>query len=396
MSCEQQSFSLYNMLSEISDPRKQRGVRYKFSDLMFMAIHGILCGYCCGVDISYFVELNLDYFKKLLGINSVPSHDTFSRIIRMTDFDALSNVLREWLNAHYPEIYKLYNGERVLHIDGKSVRAATAKSKGQNPVYMLNAMYEGSSLSLYTRQIGDKENECGQIVNFLSNLDIENTIVTIDAAGTTEPILNYISDRGGHYLVPVKTNQKNLYAAIEKHVNELEETGKFDDLDNTSFEHKAHGRTECVKTTMITDTSFIFEQLGLESFFGTIARVGVMDKTVTQRKDGEIQTTSKRTYLITNLEEMSVENMQTIKLSHWNIEMQHWVLDVQLNEDRDTSRKENAIKNNTVLKRFCMNIKNRVEKYRNLTITKFCMTNMHSIEKLTELLFKEPESIPEQ
>ena len=93
---------------------------------------------------------------------------------------------------------------------------------------------------------------------------------------------------------------------------------------------------------------------------------------------------------------MSVENMQTIKLSHWNIEMQHWVLDVQLNEDRDTSRKENAIKNNTVLKRFCMNIKNRVEKYRNLTITKFCMTNMHSIEKLTELLFKESESIPEQ
>ena len=143
---------------------------------------------------------------------------------------------------------------------------------------------------------------------------------------------------------------------------------------------------------MISNTAFIFEQLGLDSFFGTIARVGVMDKTVTQRKDGKDQTTFKRTYLITNLEEMSVENMQSIKLSHWNIEMQHWILDVQLNEDRDTARKENAIKNNTILRRFCMNIKNRVEEYKKLTITRFNMTNMHSIEKLTEMLFKEPES----
>ncbi len=392
MNCEQKSFALYNMLSSIPDPRKQRGIRYKFSDLLFMAMHGILCGYCCGVDISFFVELNLDYFKKLLGIKSAPSHDTFSRIIRMTDFDALSNVLREWLSVHYPEIYKLYNGEKVLHIDGKAVRAATAKSEGQPPVYLLNAMYEGSSISLYTRQIGDKENERGQIVSFLSNLDIQNTIVTIDAAGTTESVLNYISDRGGHYLVPVKSNQKTLYATIKNYVKKLEKTGEFETLDSTTFESKAHGRTEYAKTTMIANTSFIFEQLGLGSFFGTIARVGVTDKRVTQRKNGILQTTDTRTYLITNLEEMSVDNMQTIKLSHWNIEMQHWVLDVQLNEDKDTSRKENAIKNNTILKRFCMNVKNRIEKYRNLTITKFCMTNMHSIENLTEMLFKEPDS----
>ena len=395
MNYEPTSFALYEMLNGIPDPRKPRGVRYKYADLLFMAIHGILCGYCCGVDVSYFVELNLEYFGKLLGIKSAPSHDTFSRIIRMTDFDALSAVLREWLRVHYPELYTLYNGKKVLHIDGKAVRAATAKSEGQPPVYMLNAMYEGGSISLYTKQIGDKENECGQIVDFLSKLDIQNTIVTIDAAGATEPILNYISDKGGHYLVPVKTNQKKLHAAIESHVNKLEESGRFNALDHASFESVAHGRTESVRTTMISNTAFIFEQLGLESFFGTIARVGIMDKKVIQRKDGMDQTTYRRTYLITNLEDMSVENMQSIKLSHWNIEMQHWVLDVQLNEDRDTSRKENAIKNNTILKRFCMNIKNRVEEYKKLTITKFCMTNMHSIEKLTELLFKEPETNPE-
>ena len=77
--------------------------------------------------------------------------------------------------------------------------------------------------------------------------------------------------------------------------------------------------------------------------------------------------------------------MQAIKLSHWNIEMEHWILDVQLNEDRDTSRKDNAIKNNTVLKRFCMHIKKKCGRD-DLTLNKFFMGNMRTIESITEML----------
>ena len=38
--------------------------------------------------------------------------------------------------------------------------------------------------------------------------------------------------------------------------------------------------------------------------------------------------------------------------------MQHWILDVQLKEDRDISRKDNAVKNNSIIKRFGMHVKN--------------------------------------
>ena len=30
---------------------------------------------------------------------------------------------------------------------------------------------------------------------------------------------------------------------------------------------------------------------------------------------------------------MTVETMQKVHASHWNIEMQHWLLDIQLKED---------------------------------------------------------------
>lgn len=377
--------SLKEVLMVIPDPRKERGIRYKYFDLLLMAIYAILSGYGCSVDISYYVELNFEYFSNLLGLKRVPSHDTFSRIIRMTDFDYLSTTLEQWLAVHYPSIFKRFEGKKVLHVDGKCVHAAAEISNGENPIYLLNAMYEGGTISLYTKQIGEKENETGQIVNFLSGIDITDTIITIDAAGTTDPILNYICSRKGYYLVPVKKNQPQLFESITRHVEELENSGEFEELQRAEQSNRGHGRTEVIRTTMIKNTEFIFKELGLNSFYGSIARVGVMDKIVSQKIRGELQKSVKRTFLITNLEEISVANMQAIKLSHWNIEMEHWILDVQINEDRDTSRKDNAIKNNTVLKRFCMHIKKKCGRD-DLTLNKFFMGNMRTIESITEML----------
>lgn len=49
--------------------------------------------------------------------------------------------------------------------------------------------------------------------------------------------------------------------------------------------------------------------------------------------------------MITDLEEITAENFLKIKVAHWNIEMQHWLLDIQLREDEKTSRKGAAITN---------------------------------------------------
>lgn len=380
--------SLMIMLNEKDDPRCERGIRYKYCDLLLMIIYAVLSGSYTSTDIQFYCELNFEKFKALLEIERIPSHDTFSRILRITDFKWLSDVLNRWLTLHYPEQYKKIAELNVMHIDGKAVRGATAKSEGQQPVYLLNAMYEGGTIMLYTKQIGEKENEQGQMVDFLKGLNIEETVITIDAAGATGPILNYIEEHKGKYLVPIKGNQKKLYNVIQDEIEVLKKTGRYKELEYYENTTKGHGRIEKVKITMMKDTSFIVEKLGLNSFYGTIGRIGVIEKKVEEKEDGEYKVTNNLQYIVTNMEEISVENLYKIKASHWNIEMQHWILDVECNEDRSTIRKDNALINNSILKRFVMTIKNQCEDtIKKLTVNRFNMYCMNNFDTVTEILF---------
>ena len=49
----------------------------------------------------------------------------------------------------------------------------------------------------------------------MSEIDIEEAIVSIDAMGTQREIVDLILDKKGHYLLSVKGNQKSLYEDIE-------------------------------------------------------------------------------------------------------------------------------------------------------------------------------------
>jgi len=384
---------LFEELGKIEDPRKERGVRYEYKTLLLIMLCAVLSGNYTGVDMEYYTELNFEYFKDNFNLKSIPSHDTFSRIIQMTNFESLSKVLNKWLETHFPEEYEKYNGNNILHIDGKAVKAGTKKSEGQNSVYLLNCMYEGGSISLYTKQIGDKENEKGQIVNFLSNINIKDTIVTIDAAGTTSNILNYIEENDGYYLVPVKKNQKHLFKAINDHIETLYNTkdekgiNDFDKLSIFKELNKKHGRVETYSVHIIDDIDPLIKTLGDKSFYTTIAKIGIIDKKTIKKVDGKEDETLTRSLMITNLESIDAESLHRIKLSHWNIEAQHWILDVQLNEDRCNSRKNNAIINNSILKRFSMKIKKYYTKFEKLSLNRFHLFNGHSMDNVLNTLF---------
>ena len=381
--------NLREALSSIPDPRKERGVRYKYCDLILLIIYAILSGFSTGVDIEFYVEENFEYFQKMIGLKNVPSHDTFSRIIRITNFDNLASVLSTWLVKYYPETYKKYQEKKVLHFDGKAIRAASEKSKGEEPIYLLNAMYESGSISVYSKRVGEKTNEIGELPTFLNQFNLEETIVTTDAISTNENIIKAIIDKKGHYLLQVKDNQSNLKIEIEKAIENLKLKNEYEKLERAQLELTDHGRHEIIKTALIKNTQFIFEKLGLKSFYGTIAHVAVFDKTTEKLVDGHNQTTNTRALLITNLEGLSAESIQSIKLSHWNIEAQHWILDVQLNEDLNTARRDNSIENASAIKKFCLWIKKQDKEIdqRKINVKRFAYKNAMNIERISKLLF---------
>ena len=190
--------------------------------------------------------------------------------------------------------------------------------------------------------------------------------------------------------MPVKENQKRLLNTITEEMERQQSDGeKWQELERTEGIHKEHGRIEKVEMRMISDTSFLYEKLGTESFYGTIARIGVMDKTTQTQKEGEWVTTRKRSIMITDVEEMTVEMMYKIKAGHWNIEMQHGLLDIQLGEDRTTARRNDAVTNGSILRRFCMMMKKKDTELSEKPMKRFLMSNEHDIRRIEQLLFGE-------
>lgn len=378
---------LLEVLKDVPDPRCARGVRYRFCDLLLIVIYSVLAGHSEATEIAYYAELNFDYFSKFINLKKIPSHDTFSRVLRLTDFDALSSRLSDWLLGYYPDICRRYGVKKVLHIDGKAVIASAEKCEGQKPVYLLNSMYEGESVGIKLAQIGDKENEISCLPEYLKLFNLKNTIVSMDAIGCNKTVINAITSAHGNYVIPVKANQKKLLEAIKAEIQKLQDNGTFDQLDCVETLNKNHGRLEKIKATMISDTSFIYEILGQKSFYGTIARILVIDKKVTQKKDGKECVSYNRMILITDLEEINVQDLLQIRIGQWLLEMQHYLLDVQLREDGKTARKENARINSAMLRRFCLKVRSYDEKLSGKPLNRFLMANEHDINRIEELLF---------
>lgn len=381
------------LLEQIKDPRHPRGVRYRFADLLLICIYAVLAGHSEASEIAFYAELNFSYFKEITEIKSVPSHDTFSRIMRMVSFDGLSASLGQWLCEMFPETCEKYAEMKVLHIDGKAVRAAREKGKGESPRYLLNAMYEGESIGLNLREVGEKENEITCLPEYLKLFELKRTIVTIDAIGCNNTVVKAIREGGGDYVLPVKENQKGLLKAIEEKIEELKKTGDYDKLEKVEQINKNHGRIETIRASMIADTSFIYEKLKLKSFYGTIARVGVIEKKIIKEENGKEIESRTRQIIITSLESMSIENLFKIKQAHWNIEMQHWLLDMQLNEDKKTARKDHAMINGAILRRFCLMMKQFDEKYAKKPMKQFLMANEHDIDRIEKILFRSVSNV---
>lgn len=378
---------LIKSLLSLEDPRSDRGKRYPLRDIMIMAIFGMLSGYDNAVDIADYCEERKGYFLGAFGIRGVPSHDTFSRVMSMLDFKDLAGSLSTFLSECFPAKYAEYGGKRVLRVDGKALRGGTAKSEGEKPVYLMNAMYEGGTISLYSERVGDKTNEMKAIPGFLKSFELKDCIVTIDAIGLQKEIIDVISDGGGDWMIVVKDNQKRLRAAIEREVARLEGAGAFAECPTAETLQKCHGRIEKRTARLLLDTSFIVREMeALKGFMG-IGSILVIDKTVSQRVDGAWEETATRSFAASSLSSIGVSDMMQIKLGHWGIEKSHWLLDVQFSEDRCTARKGNSGQNLSTIRRFAIAIKEATQGERKTTTKKFFIRNCADPEAIEAAIF---------
>src|SRR5258707_15690086 len=75
-------------------------------------------------------------------------------------------------------------------------------------------------LSLGQVACAEKSNEITAIPELLQLVDIQGTIITIDAMGTQKAIAATIIDRKADYVLALKGNQETLQQAVIDHIDE--------------------------------------------------------------------------------------------------------------------------------------------------------------------------------
>ena len=399
---DQEVDSLSTALKYVPDYRKPQGIRYPLIALIVMMIYAALSGFTDSKEIVAYVRNNRDYFTRIFNLKSIPSHDTFDRVKAFLHPMKLAIPLTIWIRSCFPDTRARFNELLLLHVDGKAQRGAAFKQYGEFSPYLMNAMYEGESIGLKMLEIGPKMNETGMLIQFLAMFNLNHTIVSADSAATNGPLINYIVENGGNYVFPIKGNQGKIQETILNAVKELQsEPAKhpqpgvetmFDECRHVVITpKKEHGREEIITCTLIPAEDILGTLYKDKPFLKSAANVAIIDKVITRMENGETVVNNTRRLFIVSLKDVTPEDVRTIVASHWNIEMQHWLLDIHLREDRMTARKGYAMHFGAMLRRLGLTF---WKIYKNTDIGKldkgsfkdFLIDNQYSTSRIENIL----------
>ena len=373
--------NLFERFEILEDPRDIRGKKYKLIDILIMTMYGLLCGLKDYVNIADFMKLKEDYFTKLLNLeNGTPSHDCLSDVFAVIDSKKFMEIFIEWTK----DIVKIKTGKKIS-IDGKAIKSATDKINNGNIPYIVSAFIGEIGLSIGQVKVDDKSNEITAIPDLLDLLDIEGATITIDAIGTQEEIINKIVDKGAHFVLPVKDNQRELKKQIKSHFESYNNLYGNSEVFHKKSIEKDHGRIEEREYFLSYNTSKIKDK----DKWKTVKAIAYT-KVYRIFKDETIMTEN---YYIIDYE-ISIERLIESIRDHWNIECGlHWKLDVILDEDHSRNRVNNSINNLSIMRKIVFNLASLDNSFGKVPLQRKLTRYMLDFNNIEKLIFEVIPSI---
>ena len=373
--------NLFERFEVLEDPRDERGKKYKLIDILIMTIYGLLCGLKDFTNIADFMKLKEDYFTKLLNLeNGTPSHDCLSDLYASIDSKQFMKIFIEWTK----DILEKKTGKKIS-IDGKAIKSATDKINNGNIPYIVSAFIGEIGLSMGEVKVDDKSNEITAIPELLDLLDIEGATITIDAIGTQEDIVNKIVNKGGHYVLPVKDNQRILKKEIKSQFDSYNNLLGNPEVFHKSTVDKDHGRIEEREYYLTYNTSKITDK----EKWKTVNAVAYMRVTRTERDETTI---TDNYYIIDN--KIEIDKLIDAIRDHWNIECGlHWRLDVILDEDHSTNKVGNSIENLSIIRKIIFNLASLDNRFGKVPLQRKLTRYMLDFENIEKLIFEVIPSI---
>jgi predicted transposase YbfD/YdcC len=370
----------------MEDPRDDRGKRHRMVDIFIMCIYGCMWGHSDFVNMAQELKYHEAYFTELLGLeNGVPSHDTFSALFSLIDPVQFLECFINWLAS------VVNTRKQHIAIDGKAVRAATDKAHSGRIPYLINAYMTEAGLCVGQIKVDEKSNEIKGIPKMLEWLDLEGSVITIDAIGCQKEITEILAKKQADFVLPVKDNQPTLHVDIEAEMQwmvqekalkdsyramraqKYPETKEQDVTPSPLSEfvqvEKGHGRIErrayytCDAIQSIDATAWPeVKAAGMVIRERRVIRQGLQGDMLTESSVSECAT-----YILSR--PMDAEEFACYARGHWGVENSlHWVLDDYFREDRCTARRGHATENLGLMRKLVFNLMKLDENVKDLSM----------------------------
>lgn len=325
----------------LQDPRAVN-CQHDLLEVLFIALAALLCGAEGASDMERFGLAKEGVLRTFLRLeHGIPSHDTFSRILRILDPVAFEKAFHKFVLA-FARASKIDLGG-VIAIDGKSLRGAFERGRRATPLHLVNAFAAEARIALASHKAPNR-NEVDGALEVLQMLQLKGNIVTADALFCIRPIAERIVNRGGSYVLALKGNQSRLLRAVQQR---FERKGGSRNS-AVQREPSAHDRREKRTATVIADN-----MLAASTGFPGIVAVG---RIVSERHTKAAPAQKVVRYYLLSLP-LSADAFLRVARSRWSVENQlHWLLDVVMREDASRARKDHSGENLAILRKLALNL----------------------------------------
>lgn len=328
--------------AEVPDFRLDRKKLHLLSDILMLSLCAILSGAEDFEDMENYGKQKEGFLRQFLELpNGIPSHDTINRVFNRLDQEKFAECLYRW-SRELLDFLDYYQ----VNIDGKVLRGTAQAGEKKSGICVVSAWAQAQRLVLGQRKVESKSNEKTAIPELIESLDLPGAVVSIDAIACSEKIAGQISEKGAHYLLALKKNQKQLFEQVsEQMLRQKAALAKAEWVDFGS------GRIE-------KRVCYVSEQLDLLDDLATwpaISRVVMVE--ASRERQGKRQEQTR--FYLSSLPATAAVFNQLIR-NHWGIENQlHWLLDVVFGEDQSRTRQGNAPQNMATLRKMALQILNQ-------------------------------------
>ncbi len=343
--------SIGSYFESLPDPRDTRNRKHLLNDIIVIAVCALVCGCDGPTAIRRWTVHRREWLQQFLQLpKGLPSRDCIRRVLMALKPEAFQACFRDWI-AH---AVRTEDGDpaRLVAIDGKTCRGSHDEAHGLGPLHIVSAWASEEGIALGQVATEEESNEITAIPQLVKQIELKNTIITIDAMGCQKEIAREIVDGGGDFVIAVKGNQPKLREAITTYVLEhLERDLK--DLKHRTHEtrDRGHGRVD-ERSYFLTKVPSDFP---VAAEWPWVKAIGYAVR-ITRHADGT-ETDDVRYYVMSRY--LSGKRFAQAVRSHWSIESMHWVLDVTFREDASRTRERILGNNLSWLRRFAVTLLKR-------------------------------------